>query len=76
MKTRLLKWSLVLVGKVVCALGVAVLVFDFLVWVGTGLDKQAFDAGTVTFLAVLGVMGVLLILTGAKVVKRANKSAS
>lgn len=68
------KWLLVSLGYGGCALGTAVLVYAFLLWVGTGLNKQAFDAGTIVLLVALGIVGVLLILVGAKVVRRTRRS--
>ena len=70
------KWLVVTLGYGCCALGIAAAGYAFLLWVGTGLNKQAFDGGTIVVLVALGTMGVLLILAGAKVIRRTGKSAS
>ena len=70
------KWRLVTLGCVCSAVGLAALGYALLLWVGIGLDKQTFDAGTTALLVALGVIGVLLILAGSKVIRRTGKSAS
>jgi hypothetical protein len=68
------KWRVVTLGYGGCALGAVVLGYAFLLWVGTGLNKQAFDAGTIVLLIALGIVGVLLNLVGMRVVRRRRRS--
>lgn len=70
------KWRTVALGCVCCVVGLAALGYALLVWVGIGIDKQAFDVGTIAFLSATGTFGAILILLGATVARRAYRSAS
>jgi hypothetical protein len=75
--------SRAVLGYVVAALGVAVAVFAvqywvfaFFVWIGSGIDKESFDAGTIVLPIVLSVAGLSLFFAGAWAVRTANTSYS
>lgn len=70
------KWPRVTLGYVCCLVGLAALDYALLVWLGIGLDKQRFDAGTMAFLVATGAVGALLMLLGATVVRRARRSVT
>jgi hypothetical protein len=55
------RWLLLTLGYGGCAIGAGVLAYAFLLWVGIGLDKQHFDAGTITYLIALGVIPVSVV---------------
>jgi len=57
-----------------CAIGTAALVYAFLLWVGAGLNKQAFDARTIVLLIALGIVGILLILLGVRAIRWTRRS--
>ncbi len=68
------KWLRVTLACGCCALGFAALGYALLLWIGTGLNKQTFDAETIVGLLALGIMGALLILVGAKMARQMRRS--
>ena len=69
------RWLLLTLAYGGCAIGTGVLAYAFLLWVGIGLDKQHFDAGTIVFLIALAVVGAALMLTGVIAVRRVRRGS-